>query len=319
MPVIEEVVSAPSDSNVTTIDVSPKQAPPSQEVAPETPATPPPAPVVEQKPEEDPKFASRFAALSRKEKELMVKERTLKETVAQAEAYKKAVADAKKNPLSLIQAAGYKDLEEYLGTIINGEPEPDPFRQKVDTIEQKIAAYEKDIQEQAQRQHEARKQSELNSILGDINTFVESNPEKYEAISAYNGISDVWELIQRKYIETKGQVHLTIGEAADAVEQYYLEVAEADRQRLARVKKLQAKQEQTKENVTKPSLDNTVQVQHKLEASEWKEPVANNEWSVPPTLTNNNNSLPQPNSSAQPLSREERLRRAAAKLSWRDD
>ena len=319
MPVIEEVVSTPAESNVTTIDVSPKAAPPSPEVAnPETPVAPPPAPEPP-KPEEDPRFASRFAALSRKEKELMNKQQSLKETMAQAEAYKKAVESARKNPLELLKAAGYKDLEDYLGNVINGEPEPDPFRQKVDTIEQKIAAYEKDIQEQAQRQHEARKQNELNSILGDISKFVEANPDKYEATKAYNGISDVWNLIQRVHIETKGQVLLTTEQAADEVEKYYLEVAEEDRQRLARVKKLQAKQEQTKENVTKPSLDNTVQVQHKPDASEWKEPVANNEWSVPPTLTNNNNSLPQPNSSAQPLSREERLRKAAAKLSWRDD
>lgn len=312
MPVIETVISTPQESSVTTVDYS-KPAEPAQPEAPTTEVQPAPPPAPEPKPEQpvdDPKFAARFAALSRRENEIRAKEQSLKEQLAQANAYKQAVEQAKKDPIALLKAAGYKDLEDYLGNVIHGEPAPDPYKQKVDNIENDINEFKKTLEVAKTQQMEQKKQQEMNMIMQDINQFVDSNSDKYKATKAYDGINDIWELIETVYVRTHGQVHLTVEQAANEVEQYYLDQAEQDWNRANALK--------TQKLPAQPELSNVQQVQHKADTSTWQEPKSDNEWTVPPTLTNANTSMPQPNGSNS-LTKEERLRKAAAALKWTDD
>lgn len=201
-------------------------------------ATPPPAeePKVEQN-QEDPKFAARFAALSRKEKELIQREKQFKENQAKLAAYEKALQSAKQNPLEYLQAAGLT-LEEALQQII-AQDEPITEQTRLKAIEQKIQEYEETVKKQRQTQVEAKKAHELNQIKQTIAAYVDQNAETYELIKEYNAIDDVWSVIEKTFIESKGQIHLTIEQASKAVEDYLFEEAAKEAERIARLKKLQ--------------------------------------------------------------------------------
>ncbi len=107
---------------------------------PETPETPVAATPETDKPEKDPKLASRFAALTKKEREIIQREKAFKEQQAKLQAYEKALQQAKQNPLEYLQAAGLT-LEEALSQIINEGKEPTE-QDRLSSIEQKIKDYE---------------------------------------------------------------------------------------------------------------------------------------------------------------------------------
>lgn len=323
MPVIEETVTSPPEENSKplTIDLSRKPEPPPVEVAPAgqegaKEATPPQPPETKEEPKQDPNFSSRFAALTRKEREIVQKERSLKEAQAKVQAYEKALQEAKSNPIALLQAAGFKDLEDYLKVVTMDAPPA--HEQKLSEIENKILNYEKQMKEAAQRQHEAAKQHQLNQIHQGISDFIDQNSDQYELIKEYNAVGDVWNLIERVYIETKGATHLTMEQAAAEVEKYYFDRAQEEQQRLSRIKKFQPKATENKPGeVTPPSKENTVQVAHKVQTEVGQPEAPEKEWNVAPTLTNSNTSTPNPNSPH--LTREQRLALAAAKIKWTDD
>lgn len=259
-------------------------------------ATPPPQeePKTEEK-QEDPKFAARFAALSRKEKELMQRERQFKENQAKLAAYEKALQTAKQNPLEYLQAAGLT-LEEALQQII-AQDEPETEQSRLKAIEKKVQEYEEGIRRQREAQMEAQKQYELNQIKQTISQYVDENAETYELIKEYNAIDDVWSVIERTFIETGGKVHLTIEQASKAVEDHLFKEAEQEAQRIARLKKLQ-------KNIQQSSSVDSVQVSKEEKVSK-----------PSPTLTNQSVST-----STEPKkfkTREESLAEAAKLLRWK--
>jgi hypothetical protein len=325
MPIIEEtVIDLPTENaKPLTVDLSRKPEPTEppvetqgQEGAPKAEEKPAPQPPEKTEEKEDPKFSARFAALTRKEREIVQKERQLKEISAKVQAYEKALQEAKTNPIALLQAAGFKDLEDYLKTVTMDAPPV--HEQKLSQIEQKILAYEQQMKEAQLKQHEAVKQQQLNQIHNQINDFISQNSDQYELIKEYNAVGDVWNLIERVYIETQGQTHLTMEQAAAEVEKYYFERAQEEQQRLSRIKKFQPKQTENKPGtIVPPTKENTVQVAHKVETEVGKPEVHETEWNVAPTLTNTNTSIPQPNSPH--LTREQRIALAASKIKWTDD
>lgn len=284
--ITESVVAQPTDNSqpvVEQVESSKQPETPVEEVKP-----------VETKEEDDPKFAARFAALSRKERELLQKEQSIKQSQREYQAYQKAVQDAKNNPVAYLQAAGLT-LEEAIQKIINEGKEPTPeevLKKDVDSIKAEVEAYKKAAQEHQARQMEQRKQAEEASILNNLKTYVESNPEKYELIMAYNAIPDVWEVIKRTYLETGGKVHLTEEQAAEAVENDLLEQAREEAKRVANLKKLQTE-------------SNQVKVSNPKEVSK-----------VSQTLTNQTATTPA--SPPKRLSREDSIKEAAKLLKWKE-
>lgn len=285
--ITESVVAQPTDNSqpvVEQVESSKQPEAPVEEVKS----------VETTKEEDDPKFAARFAALSRKERELLQKEQSIKQSQREYQAYQKAVQDAKNNPVAYLQAAGLT-LEEAIQKIINEGKEPTPeevLKKDVDSIKAEVEAYKKAAQEHQARQQEQRRQAEEQSILGNIKNFVESNPEKYELIMAYNAIPDVWEVIKRTYLETGGKVHLTEEQAAEAVENDLLEQAREEAKRVANLKKLQTE-------------SNQVKVSNPKEVSK-----------VSQTLTNQTATTPA--SPPKRLSREDSIKEAAKLLKWKE-
>jgi hypothetical protein len=255
-----------------------------------------PEPVVkeEPKPEEDPKFAARFAALSRKERDLINREKAAKQAQQEHVAFQEQLAVAKKDPIAYLQAAGFT-LEQAVQQILAQGEEPTAEQKvaaDVEKINAKIKAYEEAQQAAQQRANEVRKEQEESQILTGIKSFVEANEEKYSTIIAYDAISDVWEVIKKTYLETQGKVHLTEEQAAQAVEDHLLEEAKQEAARLKKVKKLQL-------------LTESKQVSNPIEVR-----------TVSPTLTNQ--SATSPVSTPQKLNREQSLAAAAKLLKWKE-
>ncbi len=289
-PVVTELVPTAKDN----------QPPVEAQVAPEagmegaistkdaTPPEPPPDP-------EQEKFASRFAALSRKEKELQQRERSFKENQAKLAAYEQALAKAKENPLQYLQAAGLT-LEQALEQIINQDKEPTE-QDRVQAIEKKIADYENQQRELAIRAQQHKKQQELNAIHEDLSKFVTDNSEQFELVREYNAIPDVWAVIERTFIETQGKVLLTKEQACQAVEEQIYEEKKQEAERLARIKKLAKQMPLTSAGHVEDSNPKSVSKQ------------------VSPTLTNNSGATTTPKKFK---TREESLAAAAKLLKWNE-
>jgi hypothetical protein len=157
--------------------------------------------------------------------------------------------------------------------------------------------YEDAIKKQQEEQLEAQKHNQLSQIKESINKFINENAETYELIKEYNAIDDVWSVIERTFINSKGKTHLTIEQASKAVEDQLFEEANKEAERISRLKKLQ-------KNPQASSPEDSIEVS-KL-----------NKVSKPaPTLTNQ--SVTAPTELKKFKTREESLADAAKLLKWK--
>lgn len=293
--VTEVLVQTPTNNSSTIVEEMPQTGTP---LATSNVDAAPPEPPVEEEPKEDPKFAARFAALSRKEKELIQRERQFKENQAKLQAYEKAVATAKQNPIQYLQAAGLT-LEEALQYVINDEsPDPNSPEVKLKTIEQKIAAYENEMRVKAQQAQQAQINAQMIEFKNGINKYITDNSEQYELIKEHKAIDDVFNVMYRTWQETNGQVSLTLEQAAQAVEEQLLKEEEENAARLLRVNKLKSK------FLPVSSTEGTVKVSNQDKVSK-----------PAPTLTNQ--SVSATTEPRKFKSREESLAEAAKLLKWK--
>lgn len=250
-----------------------------------------------EEPKEDPKFSARFAALSRKEKELVQRERAFKENQAKLQAYEKALQTAKQNPLEYLQAAGLT-LEEALQQIINSDgDQPVTEAQRLQQIEKKISDYEEQQVVARKQAAEYKKNQELNQIKSNITDYINNNSETYELIKEYNAIDDVWSVIERAFIDSRGQTHLTMEQASQLVEDQLYKEATEEAERIARIKKLNKNQQLT-------STEDSIQVSNEEKV---RQPS--------PTLTNQSATVSTDLKRFK--SREESLADAAKLLKWK--
>jgi len=244
-----------------------------QPVAPEAQAAAPEqAPV---KPQDD-KFAAKFAALARKEKELrdsqgkFVSERQrLEQERAEMEAWKteqKTAKDAllneiKGNPLKWLQEnAGY-DFEALTKMQLN-EQNPTPEMLIKRTREELESGYKRELEElrnamKAKEEQEEKAQFEqtVSGFKSQISSFIDSNADTYELIKMNDAQELVFEVIQEFY-ESSGKV-LSIEEAAKHTEEHL----EAEARKVFEAKKFkQTSQPKSEEPAkqTAPTLSNTL-------------------------------------------------------------
>lgn len=236
--------------------------------------------VSEEKPEQKDEFASKFAALSRKEKALRQREQELESKLAEMEERLKAQEPKeepkepelpleyrlKANPLKTLEELGmpYDKLTQLV--LNDGKLPPEMqlelVKQDLDSkYSKEIEELRNQIQEREKQQEEARYQETIESFKHELNNFVKDNTEKYELISANDATDLVFEVIEDHYNDT-GRI-LSNEEAADAVEEYLLEEAK----KLAESKKLkslfgaaEAKPE-VQERKSQPTLSNNLSSQ----------------------------------------------------------
>jgi len=180
---------------------------------------PEPVKVEAESPAEDPKVGRRFAELSKRQRDLFQKEQSLKEMETRLSPVSTAMADIRKNPMALLQAAGltYEELTDFILNDGFTEAElPPTVEKKLEALEFKLA--EKDRKEQASvdEASNARVQEQISSFKESIKAA--SAHDDYELVSSLGKHDLVYDLILEHHAQ-HGEV-LDIGAALAATEAY---------------------------------------------------------------------------------------------------
>ena len=229
-------------------------------------------------------FAKRFAALSRREKQLLEEKNKAKEV------------ESKWGEIEEAKKAGVMKLLEYHGLSIDdvisealGE-EDDTEIDPVDKIRQEFEAYKKEQEDkitEEKRKLEEENQNSIQKAIDNhkqaISSHISQNLDKYELINNQGEQDLVWEVTEAHFDEY-GEV-LSIEQAADKVEEY---------------------------------LENQVRDLLKLKKFSGREPVQDKDLGKKeaPTLNSrySNSEVPVTEKS---LTREESLKQAASLLKWK--
>ncbi len=224
---------------------------PTEPLAPETPVAPVEAskPVEERKPEAPKPLdaaASKFAALSRKEREIRQREQKFKAEAAAMEQRLKALeqreqefeAAWKSNPLEAMKKRGidYKELTEKF--VLQEEPTAEQKQMEyIKNLEAKLDALDNRLKEKDELTKKSQEELQVKSAetaktnyLKHLTEFVNKSPEQYELIARNDAVNLIYEVMETHYENTKdpetgeGQL-LTEEQAATEVENYLFEEA----------------------------------------------------------------------------------------------
>lgn len=269
-------------------------------------------PAVEESATEEPKvdvdFSKKFAALSRKEKELRTKESVYEQKMQElqsrineleaSQSKEPAVEQApevpleyriKKDPLGTLKELGY-DYDMLTELVLNDGKLPNDVQMKLmrEEIEKdyksKYEELEKRMIDRDKADEEAKYKQVINNFKSEIDEFIGKDQDTYELINVNKANDLVYDVIEEHYNET-GRV-LGIQEAANAVENYLEEEAK----KFLSLKKFSKQQEAAQEN------------------AEPKKPTS-------PTLSNDH-SVESLNQTDKKLSQEESVLNAAKLLRW---
>lgn len=247
------------------------------------------------KPEDDPRFAARFAALSRKEKAIVERERAAKALEAEVAAWKKSKEDGKLNPIALLEQHGlsYSEVTEFL--INQGQKKEPTTEEKLEQLQKRLDDEKAARESDAKAKEEAEYQATIDTHKKSIKDFVTANNETFELIHVHDAHELVYEVIEAEWRKTggpEGGVIIPIEEAAKLVEAYLEEQAQ---EKVLKLKKF-APKVQTEASGT----------------------VEETKTTTPTTLTNRQAATPSAgDASRKYLSDEESKRAAAALLRWK--
>lgn len=247
------------------------------------------------------KFATRFASLSRKEKQLREQAKTFK---SEKEEFSKKYSKyaeietliEKGDKFAAAEKLGLT-TEELVENLISKEKQEEEQKTvdfKVKSLEEKIAKLESDLAQKEAAFQKKEIMGQLDNFKRDITDFVTKNSDKYEICATQNLTEDIYETIKATYAET-GNV-ISIEEATAAVEAHYEQEFET---KWSKVNKFRSK------IAPEPKTEATSPVNPVVEApKEEKKPVR--------TITNSDSSSSS-SKSMDDMTDEERLE-AAKKL-----
>ena len=218
-------------------------------------------------------FASKFAALSRKEKALRDRE---SEYESKFEEMERRLAEYEANsqepevdweqmlrndPLGALEEAGlgYDKLTEL--ALNDGKLTPDMQMAAMrEEIERDYRRKFEDLEERLHAKEEAEAEEYYNSVQEnfqyEIGNFINENNETYELINASEADTLVYDVIEEHYNET-GRI-LDLKDAADAVESYLEEEAG----KLMKLKKLSGRLDYNPEELFEPESQVTLSNDH---------------------------------------------------------
>lgn len=251
----------------STVDKSTEDAPVDKQV------------VAEEKPKENDKVSSRFAALARREKDIRAKlaaaderERVLaeRESRLNEDERRKEEARKKRRPLEALKELGYT-YQDVTQDVLGGyeEPKLDPVDEKLNPVKDlvdKTSKENEELRKQIQEIREAREQElrqrdyekAMNSIRDTI-----KDTEKFELINAMG--EEAVEMIRDTVVEywKTHKEELSLLEAAEMVEKYlderYVSPLTKTKKLQSRVPQAASTQSVSKEaKEPKPSLSNSL-------------------------------------------------------------
>jgi len=259
-----------------------------------------------EQPQEDVDFSKKFAALSRKEKDLRSRETDYDTKMAELQARLDELESSKtvepepapelpleyrikKDPLGTLAELGL-DYEALTNLALNDGKLSNDMQMKLMREEmegdyrKKFEDLETRLNEKEKAEEESRYDKVINDFKSEIETVVNSDSEAYELIQANDATDLVYDVIESHYNENNRV--LDVKEAAEAVESYLEEEA----RKLLKLKKL-TKSEEVEEVAVKPNTQSS------------------------PTLTNDHSAMSQ-NQTDKKLSSEESVYNAAKMLKW---
>ena len=250
---------------------------------------------------EQDKFGPKFAALSRKEKEIRQREQQYQESMKKYEAEKSELQkwreekekgesaiqrELRENPLKFMEKHGIS-FEELTKMQLNEQnPTPEMLikrtREELESgYKQELAELRKAMKDKEEQEETKKYEQTVSGFKSQINDFVEANADTYELIKINNAQDLIFDVIS-EYYEQNGRI-LSIEDAAKFTEEE-LEV-EARKVLEAKRFKQPARKEEPSQEKTTPTLSNAL-------------------------------SSEAPHQGEQKLSREESLARAAKMLRW---
>ena len=279
MSEVNPVVETVVSQTTGAISVTPPAEPPAENVV-ETPVVEEVAPVEEKISVED--YSSKLVELKKKESLTLKKEKDLLDREKKIQTIEDAIKE--RSLIKTFQAMGYTFEQAMQKAIdeLEGKKEPD-INEKLSSLEKRIL--EKDQQEQAQKEQQKKEHE-----MAVFKSFVEKTTneikakEEYELVNKYESYNLVIDVIN-EYFNEHGTI-LAVDKAAAEVEQYL----EKEMEKFLSTKKFQAKHQ--------PQPAATVK-------------------STPTTLSNAMAAATATKVSDVGLSKEERIKIAAAKLKFR--
>ena len=237
--------SAPAIPQVTTENVQPPQGAPTPQPtqpngAQQTPGQAPAGEPTGDKPTDpsqsaapkegepnpdDGPLSARFAALSKREREIVTREKKAQEMSKKYEPIAQALSNFKSDPASALLAMEEEGVtfEMLAQAYINKkDPNHKPSEEdKYKTLKEEIDSIKAEKAEAEKKAQEAQVEKEITTFKNKIKSFVEAGGDKYELIQAQNAIDAVYDVIELHYADTKEI--MSIDAASDRVENYLFE------------------------------------------------------------------------------------------------
>jgi hypothetical protein len=173
---------------------------------PETPTTPPPTA------KSDDDLAGKFHVLSKRERELSLREKKLSDAATQYKPYEELKASAKNNPMAVLEHFGLT-IDEITDYVLRGS---DPQEMRFTELQKQIESMKAEKENEAKAAKEAREGEAVTEYKYGIAQSID--PDKHELVKHFNAVDTVYDLI-KEYYETKGEM-LEITTALDWVEQH---------------------------------------------------------------------------------------------------
>lgn len=256
----------------------------------------------EQEPEpepekKEPKLGSRFAALTKKERALQLKEQEVKREAEEYAALKALKENGVQNPLTALEALGIS-AEDVVKAVLNQDETPDEpdelseLRKQVEGILEQEKERQRLADEMAVKEQQEALNTALDAYRNELSGFANEHAEQYEFVRALGGINMAMDVMQAFFDE-----HNEIPDpekVLDYCEEYLTEVAKG----VAGLNKFSQLQQAVRE-----SRDKQTDVQDPKEPS--------------PTLTKRHVAAAPVKDDSRPLTDEERIARAAALLNFK--
>lgn len=183
--------------NQATATPAPEAAAP-VEAAPPAPAPEQPVEAVE--PQEDPKFASRFAALTKREASIRAMEKAVKEQQAKVRQWEEEMRLLNENPLEFLTKKGHS-FDKLTQMALNDGKKPPELMVK--ELEERLEREKREREEyEVQKLRENQERTRTNYIQ-NATTFVEAKAQDYEFLSAQDSPGElILEVVEQHYQRT---------------------------------------------------------------------------------------------------------------------
>lgn len=175
---------------------------------------------------EDISTSTRLAALAKREKEIVKREKNAKAMLDRASFLEKNFEEIKKSPKKALQELGM--TFEQFSTMFLSEIEPDGKKTAEDMIKEVVEKVDQkfsQLEEEKSKQKQEEEAKAIATFKKDLEKDVKSQGDKYELIQLNEAYDTVYEVIENYWKETfdeetgQGQ-YLTVEQAADQVEKY---------------------------------------------------------------------------------------------------